>query len=398
MKALTVAGGVYHERCIWPDWDFIYGSAGRAAAAVSNQVDKVSLHSYIRPDTLAHFQPYVSAYGFELIAREAPQTMSFEYVHSLSTPAIRPVPAIIEKLPNLLVEDDVVLRFGMMESSVNVCARRVVYDPQSAFAPEDFYANGSSAKSLAIVGNSAEIKALSKNTNPIDGAAELVASGKVEVVVVKSGPEGAWVVESNRKSHIPAFQTEAVWTIGTGDVFAAVFAAQWGVHEKDPVEAAHLASLGVASYVNTRALPIPMVSELESLALKTVELKRGNIYLAGPFFCTARRWIVDEARRYLSDFGMEVFSPVHDVGRGPAEVVAPKDLQALRDCDVVFALLDGMDAGTVFEVGYATAIGKPIYAIAQSVSAEDLKMLRGSGTKIYRDFVTAIHHAVWRTQ
>ncbi len=375
----------------------LYGSAGRAAAAVSSQVDKVRLYSYLRADTKTLFQPYASIYGFELIAAEAPQTISFEYVHALSTPTVRPVPALIERLPTLEVEDEVVLRFGMLESSVKVRAQKCIYDPQSAFAPEDFCANGSSARSLAIVGNSSEISALSRNVDPLLGATELLEGGKAEVVVVKSGPQGAWILEPGQKSHVPAFQSETVWTIGTGDVFAAVFAAQWGVHGKSAVEAAHLASLAVATYVNTQILPVPTVAELRSLKAKEVVLRKGKVYLAGPFFCAARRWIVDEARRYLLDFGMDVFSPVHDVGRGPAAIVAPKDLEALRKCDIVFALLDGMDPGTVFEAGYATAIGKPIYAVAQSVAEEDLKMFHGSGTRIYKDFVTAIYHAVWRT-
>ena len=149
MRTLTIAGGVYHERCIWPDWDQIYGSAGRAAAAVVGHVDMVRLISYVRPDTRQHFEPYMSAYGVELNAVDAPQTMSFEYTHSLSTPAIRPAPALIQHLPDLIGEDDVVLRFGMLESSVRVTARKCVYDPQSAFSPEDFYKNGSVVESLA---------------------------------------------------------------------------------------------------------------------------------------------------------------------------------------------------------------------------------------------------------
>lgn len=142
MKALTVAGGVYHERCIWPDWNQIYGSAGRAAAAVSDQLDMVHLVSYIRSDTKQHFEPYVSAYRVQLKAWDAPQTISFEYTHSLSTPAIRPAPALIKRLPELNVEDDVVLRFGMLESSVRVNARKCIYDPQSAFSPDAFSRTG----------------------------------------------------------------------------------------------------------------------------------------------------------------------------------------------------------------------------------------------------------------
>jgi nucleoside 2-deoxyribosyltransferase len=94
--------------------------------------------------------------------------------------------------------------------------------------------------------------------------------------------------------------------------------------------------------------------------------------------------------------GMDVFSPVHDVGRGPAQEVAPKDIEALRECDAVFALVDGLDSGTVFEAGFARALGKPVYCLAQSVAEEDLKMLVGTDCRIYFDLVTALHHLHWR--
>lgn len=123
----------------------------------------------------------------------------------------------------------------------------------------------------------------------------------------------------------------------------------------------------------------------------------GRIYLAGPFFTLGQRWLIDESRRCLIELGLNVFSPVHNVGSGPADAVAPADLAAIDECDAIFAILDGMDSGTIFEVGYARARNKPVYALAQTVSEEDLKMILGSGCRIYDDFVTALYHVAWRT-
>ena len=396
MTTLTIAGGVYHERCIWPEWDQIYGSAGRAAAAVTEHVNTVRLVSCIRPDTRDLFLPYASAYGIELNSTPSTQTVSFEYFHSLSTPVIRPAPALIVRQPELIVEDKAVLRFGMMETTVRVKAERCVYDPQSVLAPQQFHRNGSTSQQLALVGNTAEICALATNTIPIDAAKQLISDGYAHLVVIKSGPEGAVVIQKNRQDLIPAFQSEFVWTIGTGDVFAGMFAARWGVHEDDPRDAAYLASKAVATYVNTMSLPIPSFDVLRETNLREVNLQKGRVYLAAPFFCIGQRWIVDEARRCLADFGMEVFSPIHDVGSGPPEVIAPADLEALKGADVVFALLDGLDPGTLFEVGYARARNIPVYALAQAVSANDLKMFSGSGCNLFSDLVTALHHLAWR--
>jgi len=64
MTALAIVGGVYHERCVWPDWDHLFGSGGRAAASVTTYVDNVTLVSYAEATTAAEFDPYARSYGF----------------------------------------------------------------------------------------------------------------------------------------------------------------------------------------------------------------------------------------------------------------------------------------------------------------------------------------------
>jgi nucleoside 2-deoxyribosyltransferase len=276
-----------------------------------------------------------------------------------------------------------------------VHAERCVYDPQSAFAPELFEANGSSARRLAIVGNRGEILALGGGNEPIIAAQSLLKAGAC-VVVVKGGAGGADVIQATGVMHVPAFRTDRVWTLGSGDVFAAVFASAWGASGANADDAARLASRAVAAYVESMALPVPSVEELRrSTWLETAPVD-GRVYLASPFFTLGERWLVDEARRCLRELGVRVFSPVHDIGHGPADAVAPADLAAIDECDVVFAILDGLDSGTMFEIGYARARNKPVYALAQSVSDTDLKMAVGSGCVAFDDFVTALHHVAWR--
>jgi len=284
----------------------------------------------------------------------------------------------------------------MMEGDAIVSAKRCTYDPQSAFDPQTFSANGSKADHLAIVANRGEVLALGGGSDPIAAARSLLGGG-TEVVVVKAGVEGAYVVHAAGVNRVPAYRTDRVWTVGTGDVFAAIFAVQWGVLGIDPVDAATLASRAVAEYVETMGLPIPPTASLLQSNKSEVSASLGLVYLASPFFSLGQRWVVDEARRCLREFGLKVFSPLHDVGAGPASSVAPADLAALDTCDAVFAVLDGLDAGTVFEVGHARAKGKPVYALAQTVSEQDLKMIAGSGCRVFDDFVTAIHHVTWRT-
>jgi hypothetical protein len=395
MSSLTIVGGVYRELVTWPTWDQIYGSAGRAAVAVKGHVSSVDLRYYAAPQNQAAFDLAAKMYEITCTVIPAAQSLSFEYIHCLSTPKISPpLPRIQQNRP-IQVSGSAVLRFGMLEGTAIVDADYCVYDPQSPFAPERFEQNGSKAKHLAVVCNRAEISALTGLDDPLLAAQSLL--GAAEVIVIKSGPSGAVVVDGSGHHPVPAYQSDFVWTVGSGDVFAAIFAAYWAVHKLAPLDAATLASKAVASYAGTMSLPIPSKSELNSQVLPPIKAKQSKIYLASPFFTISQRWLVEEARAHLFEMGASVFSPLHDIGPGPAGTVAPADLVALKDCDCVFAVVDGLDSGTLFEIGYARALEKPVYALAQTTGEEDLKMVTGSGCKIFSDYVTAIYHTAWQS-
>ncbi|WP_321845829.1 PfkB family carbohydrate kinase [Paraburkholderia bannensis] len=397
-NAITIVGGVYRENCLWPEWkNHLYGSGGRAAVAIVEHVQQITLRTYACEEHEETFDKTASFFKFKLLPTPVPTAIAFDYVHCMSTPVIRPALSAIPAEAPIEVQDEAVLRFGMLEGSAKVDATWCVYDPQSAFGPEPFWENGSKAQHLAIVGNRSEIVAMAGESDPSKAAAKLIGLG-AEVVVVKSGPVGAYVyTAAGNPQLIPAYRSDRVWTIGSGDVFAAVFAARWAVHRESPFEAAELASRAVSQYAEMMVLPSAKVSELREMRRVPASTVTGKVYLASPFFNLGQRWLVDEARRYLTELGLSVFSPVHDVGPGPAEVVGPADLAALDSCDRVFAILDGLDAGTIFEAGYARAKHLPVYALAQSVSEEDLKMVVGSDCKVFNDFVTALHHTAWKT-
>ena len=165
-----------------------------------------------------------------------------------------------------------------------------------------------------------------------------------------------------------------------------------------PDVAADLASRATATYSDNRSLKLPSLDQLRASPLVPVVHRPGRIYLAAPFFDLAQRWLVEEARSALLDMGMEVFSPVHQVGPGAADIVAPKDLQGLEKCHAVFAIVNGLDPGTLFEIGFAVKLGIPVVALAENVRPEDLKMLIGTGCDVVDDFTTAIYHSVWSVQ
>ena len=119
-----------------------------------------------------------------------------------------------------------------------------------------------------------------------------------------------------------------------------------------------------------------------------------RVYLAGPFFDLPQRWLVEFAKRSLVGLGAEVFSPLHDVGTGGDEVAAA-DLEGLSGCGAVLALVDGWDAGTVFECGWASRAGIPVIAFAADPSSEEAKMLVGDGAEMHSDLSSAVYRSIW---
>jgi nucleoside 2-deoxyribosyltransferase len=199
---------------------------------------------------------------------------------------------------------------------------------------------------------------------------------------------------------VPANRTERVWKVGSGDCFVAHFANAWMHDGRSPREAAAIASRATSYYCETQGFPT--ANDLASNTFPEVELSaayrqgmRRCVYLAGPFFDLAQVWMVEQARTNLREMGLQVFSPYHDVGLGSAEDVVVRDLKAIAECDLMFAVTDGLDAGTVYEIGYARALRKPVIVYSERHKGENLKMMEGSGCTICDSYTTALYTALW---
>lgn len=396
---ITVVGGVYRERCMRPSWQETYGSAGRAATAIARLGGEVELHGYLDNAALCIVQDRAALEGFTLVATEVAQGVAFDYIHGLSTPYIQKPPVLY---PPLQVSKERVLRFGMIESTAIVDCEYAVYDPQNAGAPEHFGANGSKANHLALVLNRYEASYMcgSASETPETMARQLASETGAEVVVIKMGPFGALVYDKGFISTVPAYRTNHVWKIGSGDTFAAHFAYAWMQEERTPHAAAEIASRATAFYCESQGYPSrKRLDAFKPEPLPISECYKNGyqplVYLAGPFFSLAQLWLVQEARNDLRGMGLRVFSPYHDVGRGSADDVVEKDLQGIRDCDLLFAIGDGLDAGTIYEVGYARALEKPVIMYSENESEEDKKMMEGSACRLADDYVTAVYQTVW---
>lgn len=396
MNSIDIVGGVYGEGCDFPNWNEIYGSAGRAAAGLSSHIEKVTLHSMTPKEHQRRITAIFDSYDVDVKWHDGTQFIRFDYLHCMADPTILPPIHRIEPQPSFNVDAELAVVFGMMECVPSVKAKVCVYDPQSPVAPRWFRDSGSVADRLAFVANANEIRKLTGKSID-EGAMEILHAEGAEIVIAKCGLDGARVFGiGGMIGTVPAFKTENVFTIGSGDVFVAAFALAWGVKKISPLDSALYASLAVAEFVEKNALPILSVADADKTDRKQVKLKGGEVYIAGPFRELGQRVTINEARKILHSLRQTVFSPVHDIGHGPAEKVVKLDLEALDRCDCVLAILNGSSPGTIFEVGYAAAKGKPLYCVAQNMRKNDLKLPQGAGAVIHDDFVSALHLLAWR--
>lgn len=387
-------GGVYRELCLEPEIDQIFGSGFRAAFAISGAARALKLVTSADTESEAHVRKFADAFSFDVDIRSRPHQIQYQYDTPLSSP--RCVNEDMAYRESIEVESDVVLAFGTVDSKANIQAKQLVIDPQGL---SDLNQLGKwTADRLAIVGNRSEVIALAGGVGDVTTCAYRVLERySAEIVVVKNGALGALVVDSEGVSAVGAYPTPLVKPIGSGDVFSGVFAYAWAEQGATAVNSARFASQATAAYVSKG--PFQVLTSSGALAAGDIgaeaSVKPVCVYLAGPFFSLGQRWLVNLCKTGLLDLGAEAFSPLHDVGFGPPEVVAPADLQGLNVSNSMLALLDGCDSGTLYEVGYAAAKGIPVVGFSSSMGKSDLTMVAGTEVPIYDDFSSAVYNSIW---
>jgi nucleoside 2-deoxyribosyltransferase len=104
-----------------------------------------------------------------------------------------------------------------------------------------------------------------------------------------------------------------------------------------------------------------------------VAMKKTTIYQAGPLFTDSEKHWHKTARKEFEDEGFLVIWPgdlltedeISEAGDKGPQLIYETCKAALERSDIVVALLDGpqVDDGTAWEVGYACALGKPVFGI-----------------------------------
>jgi nucleoside 2-deoxyribosyltransferase len=396
---MLIIGGIYEEICAAPEWNQIFGSAGRAACAIyaifKSRVKLVGCYSKANYEALkACFAPY----HVDLDIKLGKGHVVFEYVHPLARPKCYATGMYLSA-STISASANLVLFFGMMEGIPRISANTLIIDPQGRKLTELLRSDFIKARRIAIVANLDEI---SEQPNlRVDGnVRELFRiRDSIDLIIVKMGIEGALLFSRNRKKplRILPYQSNKIFKIGSGDIFSATFAHAWGKLAMNPAQAADMASRAVAFYVNDPYLNFNRKTLRKAKPIKRVR-KSGRVYLAAPFFTLADKSVLNEARSALASLGIKVFSPYHHVGLATSSEikrVAIADLKGLRKSRCVLALLHNNDLGSVFEVGYARARNIPVVILADRSNREDLTMLIGTDCEITRDISTAVYKTAW---
>lgn len=398
MSRLNIIGGTYVEKCVDPHYQELFGSGLRGAAALSEKGFDITFHSCICKENEQIALMKAKTYGFETILHNIEKTTEFHYYHPLSPPVIINVRKEVLELPSL--KKDNFLYYGMIEANTKISGKYVVYDPQNH---KSFKETNSSAEHLALILNKKEAEILhrKKNSNLEKIGKELLKSEEADVIVIKNGSQGALVFYENDVFSIPVFFTNKVWPIGSGDIFSAIFAWKWIMEKKTPYESAYAASKSVAHYCENQQLPLPSTENLQYKEISKPS-KNNKVYLAGPFFTIGERFLINELRNALNEFGNTVFSPLHEVGalydsysETEATEITEHNLNEIRDCDVVLSVISGNETGTLYEIGYAKALKKKIVILAENMKISDLTLLVGSNCIITKDLSTAVYKTSW---
>lgn len=375
---MQIVGGVYRELCCVPDWDAIYGSGGRAAAAISSLSPDSVLHTYLEDGFDAAL---ISRFGIPIRHYPRSTGIAFSYFHPLSRPHIEPPSSEIIKQSKIEVNGDVVLRFGFLEGDSVISARRAVYDPQTWRDQQPFGSNGSIAKELAIVLNELELRCATGIDDIHLAASHLMEHQGATIVVAKGGVKGATVFESNRKiSIVPAYRSSGVFKIGTGDIFSAVFTHYWGEKGLSAAIAADIASRSVSVYCSTMQLPVKDDVLSQLVAVKFVA--SGSVLLHGGVDTIGQRYTMEEARFILKELGVNVLCPqLGDVVNG--------------DETAVLLIEDGLGS-EVTELINRAKKNKTHVVLLQGAGAKTGDIyLDDSNTEVVDDFSSALYFSAW---
>jgi hypothetical protein len=395
-KMISVIGGTYKEINLENNTEENYGSGLRSSYFLLENGVEVKFHTSGNSKVEDYLKLYKGTYSnFEFHCEISENFITFNYYFALDTPTIYPNILKINKTEIIRVLEENIVCFGMLESDFSIKGNRVIYDPQTSLRPLKFSQFGK-AEQLVYIVNLFEAKSISglEDTNEIIDF--FFESEGVYALIIKNGPYGANLYYEGKTYKIPSYITDNVTKIGSGDIYTTSFAYYWIEKGLSLEQSALNASKSTAYFCDT--LEVRQHELLKNFNYKEYEAKPlfdKQIYIASPIFSLSDIILVDKLRNVFLDFGVKVFSPFHDIGLGSEVDIAIKDLEGLDKSDIVFGVLDGLDAGTLIELGVSMSKNKKMIGYHRTCNVGSLLMLTPSNIKIHMNLTTSIYHTIW---
>lgn len=393
---ISVIGGTYKEINLDNLSNENFGSGLRSIYFLLENGVKVTFYTAGNNEVKDYLEVYKNSYkNFSYRCKPTNYFITFKYYFALDNPNLYPNPSLINKSDIINVKTKNIICFGMLESDFEINGDYVIYDPQTSFNPRKFSDFGKANKLIYVV-NFNEAKSISRKKDIINIVKFFFNEESVFALIIKNGPHGAklFTKENQEGSLIPSYITQNVSKIGSGDIFTTSFSYYLIEKEFALEKAAIYASKATALYCDKQ---IVKINNLESYTYKQFanNLENKQIYLASPIFSISDLILIDKIREIFLDFGVKVFSPFHDIGMGNDDEVAKKDLEGLNQSDTIFSIADGLDSGTLVELGYGMAKNKKIICYHRTNNEGSLIMLKPSNIIFFDNLTSAIYNTIW---
>ena len=106
-------------------------------------------------------------------------------------------------------------------------------------------------------------------------------------------------------------------------------------------------------------------------------MKNNKVYFASPWFTPEQEEREERLKAKLRSLGFDVHSPKETAVCGAIsdpktrEKIFQGNIEAILGCDIVFAITDGKDMGTIWEAGYAYGVN----ANAEAMHYQPIKIV-----------------------
>ena len=115
------------------------------------------------------------------------------------------------------------------------------------------------------------------------------------------------------------------------------------------------------------------------------DIKNMKVYFASPWFNPDQAEREERVKGRLRELGFNVWSPKENSSLSPItdsvirEKIFSANVENIENCDILFAITDGKDMGTIWEAGYVNGLNAAVYPSKRKVVVYDCETLGPNG-------------------